>query len=330
MCEPTIISDEVMYDLLHHHLNQKLKRKFEVIEHQLLDSFDDVVDDFFLYLRDGKSGTNRITYQSLYRIQNPEAFEAWTLSTFRNYLSGKAAKEGKMVYAQVSIDKVVDDERASSILTDEQKLSMASNLIAYAHQTLPSRDCFILFRTLLTILDKRQAMPNEAMAKVLGMSDIAYRVTVHRMKGNLAKYRTQLLQGQPLPLDERHQAMAQKINDDFLNLYPTLSVYYNQLVETLHCADAIKNLRQEYFEQTGRLLQEDQAEYSVPVTITYFWNRLERCLFQSPPRHQTSGAPHKTHSPVGCKEVSYPQSSSPSLRHNGCGRKSNSRLHNVR
>ena len=280
MCEPILISDEAMYDLLHNHLNQKLKRKFEVFEHQLLDDFDDIVDDFFLYLRDGKSGTNRIIYQSLYKIKNPETFEAWTLSTFRNYLSVRAAKEGKMVYAQISVDKIVDDETAASILTDEQKLAIASNLIAYAHQTLPSRDCFILFRTLLTILDKKQALPNEVMAKVLGMSDIAYRVTVHRMKGNLAKYRTQLLQGQPLHLDERHQEMAQSINDDFLNLYPTLLYYYNQVVETLHCADAVKNLRQEYFKETGNMLHEDQAEYSVPVTITYFWNRMERCLLE--------------------------------------------------
>ena len=278
MCEPILISDETMYDLLHNHLNQKLKRKFEVFEHQLLDDFDDIVDDFFLYLRDGKSGTNRITYLSLYKIKNPEAFEAWTLSTFRNYLSVRAAKEEKMVYAQVSVDKIVDDETASSILKDEQRLSIASHLIAYAHQELLPRDCFILFRTLLTLLDKKQALPNEAMAKVLGMSDIAYRVTVHRMKCNLAKYRIQLLQGQPLPLDEQHQAMAQSINDDFLNLYPTLLYYYNQVVEALHCADAVKNLRLEYFEKTGNMLHEDQAEYSVPVTVTYFWNRMERLL----------------------------------------------------
>ena len=279
MSEPITISDEAMYDLLHNHLNQKLKKKFEVFEHQLLDDFDDIVDDFFLYLRDGKNGANRTTYEALKKIKNPEAFEAWTLSTFRNYLSVRAAKEEKMVYAQVSVDKIVDDETASSILKDEQRLSIASHLIAYAHQELLPRDCFILFRTLLTLLDKKQALPNEAMAKVLGMSDIAYRVTVHRMKCNLAKYRIQLLQGQPLPLDEQHQAMAQSINDDFLNLYPTLLYYYNQVVETLNCADAVKKLRQEYFEKTGNMLHEDQAEYSAPVTIRYFWNRLERCLF---------------------------------------------------
>ena len=264
--------------MLHNRLSKQLKRKFEIVEYQLLDSFDDVVDDFFLYLRDGKNGTNSVPYQSLYRIKNPEAFGSFIVNTFRNYLSVRAAKEVKFACAERSADNIAGDEAASSILTDEQKLAIASNLIAYAHQTLLPRDCFILFRSLLTMLNKKQALPNEAMAKVLGMSDIAYRVTVHRMKNNLAKYRAQLLQGQRLELDEDHQTMAQKINDDFLNLYPTLLVYYDQIVDTLGCADAIKNLRQEYFEETGIMMHEAEAEYSVPVTVEYFWNRLEMFL----------------------------------------------------
>ena len=278
MCKPGNFSDETMYDLLHNQLNKKLKRKFEIVEYQLLDSFDDIVDDFFLYLRDGTNRantTNRIHYESLYRIKNPEAFKAFIVNTFRNYLSVRAAKEVKFACAERSTDSFAEDEAASSILTDEQKLAIASNLIAYAHQMLMPRDCFILLRTLLTMLNKKQALPNETMAKALGMSDIAYRVTVHRMKNNLAKYRAQLLQGQRLNLDEQHQAMAQTINDDFLNLYPTLLVYYNQIVDTLNYADAIKNLRQEYFEETGTMMHEAEAEYSVVVTIEYFWNRLD-------------------------------------------------------
>ena len=275
MCKPGNFSDEAMYDLLHNRLSKQLKRKFEIVEYQLLDSFDDVVDDFFLYLRDGKNGTNKIHYESLYRIKNSEAFSAFIVNTFRNYLSVRAAKEGTIVGDKVSVDNISNENFESSILTDEQKLAIASNLIAYAHQTLLPRDCFILFRAMLTMLNKKQALPNEAMAKALGMSDIAYRVTVHRIKSNIAKYRTQLLQGLRLELDEQHQAMADKINNDFLNLYPTLLVYYDQIVETLCCADAIKNLRQEYFEETGFMMHEAEAEYSVVVTIEYFWNKLE-------------------------------------------------------
>lgn len=267
MCKPEIISDEAIYDLLHNQLNKKLKRKFEVVECQLLDGFDDVIDDFFLYLRDG---TNR--------VKNPNAFSSFIINTFRNYLSVRAAKEGKIVCTEISIDNIANEDSMASILTDERKLLIASNLIAYVHQVMSPRDCFILLRTLLTMLNKKQALPNEVMAKALGMSDIAYRVTVHRMKNNLAKYRTQLLQGQRLELDEKHQTMAQKINDDFLNLYPTLLSYYNQIIECLNCVEAVNSLRQEYFEETGIMMHEAEAEYSVVVTIEYFWNKLEMFL----------------------------------------------------
>lgn len=278
MCKPGIFSDEAMYDLLHNSLGKQLMIKFEAFEYQLLDNLNDIIDDFFLYLRDGKDGTNSVPYQSLYRIKNPEAFSAFIISTFRNYLSVRAAKEGKIVYTEISVDNIANEDSMTSFLTDERKLAIASNLIAYAHQVLSPRDCFILFRTLLTILNKKQALPNEAMAKALGMSDIAYRVTVHRMKNNLAKYRTQFLQGKRLELDDQHQAMADKINDDFLNLYPTLLVYYDQIIECLNCVEAVNSLRQEYFEATGNMMHEAEAEYSVPVTVEYFWNKLEMFL----------------------------------------------------
>ena len=278
MCKPERISDEVMYDLLHNHLNQKLKRKFEVFEHQLLDDFDDIVDDFFLYLRDGKDKTNSVPNQSLYRIKRPEALGAWMVKTFRNYLSMRAAKTVH--------NNEFDD--SPSALTDEQKLAFASNLIAYAHQTLSTRSRFIFLRSLLTMLGKQQTLPNEDMAQALGMTGVSYRVAVHRTKSNLAKFREQLLRGECLPLDKQHQAMAQQINDDFTNLYPTLLHYYNKDLEALNCADAVNELRQQHFEATGCMMHEADAEYSVPVTVEYLWNRLEKCLFQSPAKINTS------------------------------------------
>lgn len=45
--------DEAMYYLLHQRLERQLRGRFEVYQHQLLDDFEDVVEDFFLYLREG-------------------------------------------------------------------------------------------------------------------------------------------------------------------------------------------------------------------------------------------------------------------------------------
>ena len=264
-----IKTDETIYRLLHQKLNWRLQRCYEVYQNHLTDEFDDIVDDFFLYLRDGRNGTDSEPYQSLRRIRNMEALGAWMIKTFRNYLSMRAAKNDHY-------NNELDD--SPSVLTDELKLSIASNLIAYTHQMMPPRSRFIFLRSLLTMLGKQQALPNEDMAQALGMTDVSYRVAVHRTKANLANYREQLLHGECFPLDEQHQAMAQQINDDFTNLYPILLHYYNQDLDALNCADAVNKLRQQHFEATGCMMHEAEVEYSVPVTITYFWNKLERFM----------------------------------------------------
>jgi hypothetical protein len=270
--------DEAMYYLLHRRLERQLRGRFEVYQHQLMDDFEDVVEDFFLYLREGKSGWNKTPYQSLRRIRKKEVFEAWILNTFRNYLTGRAEAEKQMSTTSLHEENIAATDTASSPLTDERKLAIASNLIAYAHQTLYPRDRFIFLRTLLTLLNKQQALPNDEMARALGMSDIAYRVCVHRLKGKLSYIRTRLLRNGMLPLDEPHRQMTQHINDEFTQLYPTIGKYYVLSIDELKRADAVKRLRQEYYETTGRMLHEPEADYSLSPSISAFWTRLSSFL----------------------------------------------------
>lgn len=270
--------DVAMYYLLHQRLERQLRSRFEVYQHQLMDDFEDVVEDFFLYLREGKSGWNKTPYQSLRRIRKKEAFEAWILNTFRNYLTVRAEAEKQMSTTSLHEENIAATDTASSPLTDERKLAIASNLIAYAHQTLYPRDRFIFLRTLLTLLNKQQALPNDEMARALGMSDIAYRVCVHRLKNKLSYIRTHLLRNGMLPLDEPHRQMTQHINDEFTQLYPTIGIYYVLSIDELKRADAVKRLRQEYYETTGRMLHEPEADYSLSPNISAFWTRLSRFL----------------------------------------------------
>jgi hypothetical protein len=271
-------ADEAMYHLLHHRLHHQLKERFEVYQYQLFDDFDDMIDDFFFYLRDGKEGDNQQTYQSLQSIEKRESFESWMLNTFRNYLSVRAAKEGFVTHEGLPAESLADADANFSMLTDEQMLSIASDLLAYTHQKLSSRDGFIFLRAMLTMLNKKKALPNGDVAKVLGMTDVSYRVTVHRMKSHLAKYRADLLRGESLHLDEKHQQMAKRIYDDFLHLYPTLLVYYCQAIDSLPCADAVKQLRQNHYLTTGDMMHEAEPSYSTTITITAFWNKLNRFL----------------------------------------------------
>lgn len=270
--------DEAMYYLLHQRLERQLRGRFEVYQHQLLDDFEDVVEDFFLYLREGKSGWSKMPYQSLRRIRKKESFESWMLNTFRNYLTVRAETENQLASTSLQEENVSVTDKTSSLLTDERKLIVAANLIAYAHQTLYPRDRFIFLRTLLTILNKQQALPNGEMASALGMSALAYRVCVHRLKGKLSYIRTCLLRNDMLPLDDLHRQMAQHINSDFTHLYPTIGRYYVLSIDDLKCANAVKRLRQEYYEATGQMLHESESVYSLAPKISAFWTRLSKFL----------------------------------------------------
>lgn len=295
-------ADEAMYFLLKHVLYLPLKRLYEKVQNQLFGDFDDILNDFFFHLREGdaiRNGQNRATvetggnvgdahyasdylrpYPSLQRIRNRQAFMQWMLHTFRNYLVMRIAKEAPPTLIELDPDSAHNTDASPSILTDEQKLSFASNLLAYAHQELPPRDGFILLRSLLTMLDKRQALPNEEMAEALGMTGITYRVTVHRVKDRLARYRARLLQGKPIHLNEPHRQMAQRINEDFLHLYPTLLYYYTLSINSLDPdrADAVKRLQQNHLAKTGDLFHEPAVSYGAKYSKAVLWNLMERFL----------------------------------------------------
>lgn len=281
-------ADEAMYYLLHHRLLQALQSRFEPFRRQLSEDFEDCVDDFFLYLREGKDGCSTVPYPSLHTIVNQSAFEVWVLSTFRNYLTMRAAKVRPMVLVSdrmddgrmaPAMDESLLDPASASLLDDERKLAVAAHLIAYAHQEFYPRDAFLFLRALLTMLNRMQAMPNHAVAQALSMTDVSYRVTLHRMKRRLAKYRACLLQGERLSLDEQHRQMAQQIVDGFDRLYSTLMCYYGQSLDGLSGAAAVRQLRQEYLVATGDLLHEKGVRYAETPSISAFWASLNQFLF---------------------------------------------------
>mgnify|MGYP002624053862 FL=1 len=270
--------DEAMYYLLHHRLDHPLHERYETFQRQLYDSFDDILEDFFLYLREGKSGINRSPYQSLQRINNKDAFETWLLNTFRNYLASRAKAEYHALFTAYSDQ--AHDASSYSPITDEQKLSVASKLIAYAHQVFTPRGRFIFLRSLLTMLNKQQALPDQEVADALGMSHLSYRVMAHRMKHNLAQFRIRLLQGEHLRLDADHRQMAGQIYDNFAHLYPTLISYYNQSINSLKCAEAINQLRQEYYRSTGTMLHEPSPDSPISISISTLWEKLNQMLIR--------------------------------------------------
>jgi len=265
--------DEAMYHLLHNRLSHQLRNRYEAYSNNLFDDYEDVIDDFFLYLRE----RGRSPYQPLQRIKKKEAFESWLLNTFRNYLSNRAETEGQVAYAQLKgNDSTLTIE--SSDLTDERKLAIVSQLIAYAHQVFYPRGRFIFLRSMLTMLNKQRAVPNKEMAEALDMSYLAYRVTLHHMRKNVKRFRERLLKGETLYLDADHQQMADKINCDFIHLYPTLFRIYLQSIDSLKTSTAVKHLRQQYLEERGFVVHEPNPDSPVNVRIPVFWEMLNHWM----------------------------------------------------
>ena len=271
--------DEAMYYLLHDRLSHQLRNRYEAYNHNLYDDYEDVIDDFFLYLRE----RGRSPYQPLQRIKKKESFESWLLNTFRNYLSNRAEAEGQAAWNHGDRSMILDRIKRPvpvipSDLTDERKLAIVSQLIAYAHQVFYPRGRFIFLRSMLTMLDKQRAVPNKEMAEALDMSYLAYRVTLHHMRQNVKRFRERLLKGESLHLDTEHQLMANNINRDFIHLYPTLFRIYLDSIDSLKTSSAVKHLRQQYLEERGFAVHEPNPNCPVNVRIPAFWEMLNRWM----------------------------------------------------
>jgi len=264
--------DEAMYYLLHDRLKRPLHERYEAYNSHLCDDYEDVIDDFFLYLRE----CGRYPFEPLQRIKKKESFETWLLNTFRNYLSNRAEAEGQGFSSQPNCEAHALMEGEGS--SDEGKICVVAHLIAYAHQVFYPRGRFIFLRSLLTMLNKQRAVPNKEMAEALNMSDLAYRVAVYRMKQNVRHFRERLLKGETLSLDDEHQQIADGINRDFIHLYPTLFRIYLQSIDSLKTSTAVKHLRQQYLEERGFAVHDPDSDTPIRVSIPAFWEKLNRWM----------------------------------------------------
>ena len=265
--------DEAMYYLLHERLKHLLYERYQDYSHNLYDDFDDLLDDFFIYIRESE----HTPYQALQRIKRKQAFESWLLNTFRNYLNNRSEEESHIPLVDKDCEKM-------SLLTEslsadgEIKIHIVSQLIAYALQVFYPRGRFIFLRSLLTILNEQQAVPDKEMAEALGMSYISYRVTLHHMRSNVKRFRECLLNGESLRLDNEHELLAKRIDNDFPNLYPILFNCYIRCIDTLKTSAAVKELRSQYIEERGFVVHEPSIPEYARISIARFWVKLHRWL----------------------------------------------------
>ena len=223
--EDSANSDTAMYYLLTKRMYIPLSRIYQRFSQHLEDLFEDVVSNFFLYLRNAGLFREGETYPSLRRLRDKSKFRAWLCITFRNYLTGKLVMKRQM-------KTELDIENVRMMTVDnydfEKHIHEASYIIAYTYQQAqtPRRRLIIMY-VLLRAIDRNRILHYKELADILCTSYDTFRVTIHHTFSSLFRNRDRLLSNRELRLDQEHNQMRSRLDDSFhKNLYETLFHYY--------------------------------------------------------------------------------------------------------
>lgn len=275
-------ADEAMYWLLHERMRPLLRDRYEAFRDDIFEDYEDIEEDFFLYLREGADGENKQPYKILSSVQHRDVFVAWVRSTFRNYLANRAASETKLREFYVEhADEINACSDGLPLLQTERMIETFSHVLAYMLQVLQPRERFILLRWLLTILDKSKALPEKDVTKAMGISYEAYRVIVYRIKAQMRHNLSLLQQGnQVFTCGSEYLSIASDINDHFSDLYNCLIAYYEETLLLLPNAEAVAELRLSRKEKSGGIVHDTTViEYhqSAATILWTFYKRLNFC-----------------------------------------------------
>lgn len=265
-------SVEAAYYLLQKRLHRALRHVFDLHGFGLSDDFDDTVDDFFLYLYEGCRDDSR-PFAVVNSIQNKQAFFGWTVSTYRNFLLNKVKEELKRKTLQEEARTYVDDRVG---LDEETMVGYLASAIAYADQRFVPSNLFILYRSMLTLLDHSRAIPQEEMAVAMKLHPVTYRVRCKRQRDSFQGFILLQETGHRLELDRRHELMRLCVIEEFSHLYDLLIGYYNQTLEQLPAKDDIRALRLQYRQKKGRCMhEENRYGYRFMGSVRPFYNALK-------------------------------------------------------
>lgn len=252
-------ASEALYYLIKERLALVLGHLYRLHGEGIQDEFDDTIDDFFLYLHDGApSCVSEKPFAVLESVKEKNAFFSWVISTYRYFLMNKRRTESR---APVVKKTNKAEEIAEELPSDEFTTSVLANAIAYADQQLQSRNRFIFYRLILSLLDRSLAIPQEAMAKALDMHPVTYRVCTKRQKDRFLQYIMDQERGVSLALDAPHKQMRDNIVHCFDQLYELLLEQYDQALTELPFTNEVLSLRIQFSEGRDNMMHEPQPIY---------------------------------------------------------------------
>ena len=269
-CSPSVFYDyivqggegasEALYYLIKKRLSLVLGHLYKLHGVGIQDEFEDTIDDFFLYLHDGNSSFEARPFAMLGNVREKKAFFSWLISTYRIFLLNKQRNEARSPFSKKGTET---DGLADEMPPDETITSILATSIAYADQQLQSRNRFIFYRLILSLLDHSLAIPQEAMAKALDMHPVTYRVCTKRQKDRFLRYIVDQEQGATLDLDEPHRLMRDHIIRCFDQLYELLMEQYDRALTELPRTDAVLLLRQHYSDGHESMMHESGPVYGI-------------------------------------------------------------------
>ena len=251
---------EAVYFLIKDRLSLALTHIYELYGGGFQDEYEDTIDDFFLYLHDSSACNESRPFAILDSVREKKAFFSWVISTYRIFLLNKQREEARSLF----VTRVFDaDNIADEAHVDENTTSILATAIAYADQQLRTRNRFIFYRLILSLLDHSLAIPQEAMAEALNMHPVTYRVCTKRQKDRFLSYIKDLEDGIVLDLDEKHQMMRDNIVLCFDQLYEVLIDFYNQALTDLPGTDKVYSLRVRYSQGHNSMMHESRPHYGM-------------------------------------------------------------------
>lgn len=264
-------ASEALYYLIKKRLSNVLNHLYRLHGEGIQDEFDDTIDDFFLYLHDGTGAVLTKPFAILETVKEKKAFFSWLISAYRYFLLNKQRIESRtpLVKSTFDADKL-SDERSS----EEYSTTILANAIAYADQQMRSRNRFIFYRLMLSFLDHSSSIPQEAMAKALGMHPVTYRVCSKRQKDRFLRYIVDQEAGADLELDEQHCLMRDRIVHCFDQLYELLLEQYDLTLGELPRTKEVLSLRQQYSEGHDSMMHEPLGIYGFRDAVSIL-NRLK-------------------------------------------------------
>lgn len=243
------VRDAALYCLITNTLRSRLKHRFSSYECYVPFTFDDALQEFFLYLRGDKTEV----YSVFKKLKDHSAADSWLVSTFRNFISRKArhsVPQGPTIEHHIS-DITLDP------IQEIQKSAMLPMMIAYCYQELPLVQRFVLLRMILSVLDRDRALPQKDVAMVLGISHVYYRVLGNRVKSFTMRVNEKLLSGEDLSLDSTALAMQKAMENRTIGWYELIAEYYSQTIEQFAQSEAIKALRCSYCKDSSAKILHD-------------------------------------------------------------------------